>query len=405
MQLTKTGSAQRFGPPFIVLYIVVLQMFSIFATDMYTPALPDMVTQFGESESIVNMTVLLFFAFNIVGMLLFGPLSDKTGRRPIILLMVSLFIVASLACAAATTIWALIGFRVVQAIACGGNLSLTLALVKDTFMGRSRETVLMITQAITVIGPILAPVFGAQMLLWFSWRAVFVALALLGVIGLFLAVLSRESLAVEDRAEGSLAASLKGLAVVAKNGRFMVFMLVTTMYFAVPFYCYLSLSPYIYESFFGLTPLEFSYFFAATAGLSVLGLLIYRLIGNHVSLKHLITVLLLLVAAIGVAMLCVGHISPWAFFACILVLQVIGSMVRPFSVNILFDLQSKDTGAASSMMNCTFSVVGVLGMLPVVLLSGNYITGLGVLICIGVAISLMLWVGLLRSSATIPGIK
>ncbi|MDR2374099.1 MAG: MFS transporter [Bifidobacteriaceae bacterium] len=403
--MTETGRRQRHGTVFLVGFLVVLQMFAMFSTDMYAPALPSMADEFQEPESLVNMTVVLFFAFNIVGMLVFGPVSDKVGRRPVFLLGISLFVVASAGCAMAAGVWALIALRIVQAIACGGVMSLCLAVVKDSFVGDSRVTVLIVIQGISIVGPIAAPVIGAQLLVWFSWRATFVVLTGLGLIALGCALVFRESLKPEDRSDGSLVASLRGLGRVAKNGRFMVFMLATCAFGAMPFNLYLTAAPFIYEGHFELSPQLYSYFFGATAGLSIIGLVIYRIVANRVPLGRLTTVLIVCSGLTGVGVLAVGHSSPWWFFAFMLAFQVIGTVVRPYATNVLLLLQAEDTGAASSMIGCSLSLLGVAAMTPAVLIGGDYMTSLGVLICLGFAISMVLWILLWRSPSEIPTIK
>jgi DHA1 family bicyclomycin/chloramphenicol resistance-like MFS transporter len=232
-----------------------------------------------------------------------------------------------------------------------------------------------------------------------------VVLVVLGVLTLVMALFFRESLAEEDRMEGSLLHSFTGLAVVARNGRFMVFMLATSLFVALPFNCYLTLAPYIYEGVFNLTPLEYSYFFAATAGFSAVGLLVYRLVSARVSLKHLTTVIIACAGLSGLLTVTVGHMSAFIFFAAMLLLQATGMVVRPYATNILFDLQKDDTGSASAVMNCSFTIIGSLGMLPAMLIGSSYLGNLGALICIGFAASMILWFALLRSKAAIPRIK
>ncbi|MDR2381398.1 MAG: MFS transporter [Bifidobacteriaceae bacterium] len=405
MQLTETGQAQRFGTPFLVAFLVLLQMFTMFSTDMYAPALPHMATEFNEPESLVNMTVVAFFAFTIVGTLLLGPMSDKGGRRAILFVAISLFVAASAGCMAAGSVGALIIFRVFQALACGGIMSVTLAIVKDSFEGPSRVTVLMIIQAISVIGPIIAPVFGAQLLVWFSWRATFAFLTLMGLAALGCALIFKESMPSSDRVAGSLWLSLRGLAGVARNGQFMVFMLVTAAFSAMPFNLYLTAAPFIYEGNFGLTPQQYSYFFGATAGLAILGLVLYRFASRRITLALLTTILIALGGLAGAGILLVGHTSPWAFFACMMVFQMLGTMVRPYSSNILLSLQPKDTGAASSMLSCSVGLLGVAAMVPAVLIGGNYMISLGILMCLGSAISMALWFFLWRSPAPLPGLR
>ncbi|MDR0500142.1 MAG: MFS transporter [Coriobacteriales bacterium] len=405
MQLTDTGKNQRFGTVGLIILISLLEMLGVFVIDMYSPALPEMAETFNTSDSIVNLTMLLFFIFQVVGMLVFGPLSDRTGRRPLLLLVMLLFIVSSLAGVFAPDIQTLIGVRIVQAIAAGALVSICMALVKDSFVGRSRESVLMVLQALFILGPIVAPIIGAQLLVWFSWRSTFVVFAIFGILTLPVILAFRESIAKEDRMSGSLLHSFVGLADVVRNGRFMVFMLATSLCIALPFNSYLTLAPYIYEGFFGFSPLEYSYFFAATAGLSALGLVIYRAIANKVALRHLTSALIVCVGIAGLVTAVLAKNSAFIFCAAMLLLQIVGMMMRPYSTNILFDLQKEDTGSASAMMNCSFAILGSAGIALTSLFNDNYLLAIGTLMCAGFILSLALWLGLLCSKTKMPGIK
>ncbi|MDR2108186.1 MAG: MFS transporter [Coriobacteriales bacterium] len=381
---------------FLIVYITLLQMFTMFSTDLYTPALPGMTVYFQTSESIVNLTLVVFFVFQLLGMLVFGPVSDRYGRKPILLIGASAYILTSLGCTLAQNIGVLIGFRALQAFAVGAATSMATALVKDCFIGRTRENVLVLVQAVFILGPIIAPVIGAQTLQFFSWRASFAILVLLGMVVFVLTLFFRESLPISERLTGSFFASFRGLAVVAKNRDFMLFLLVTTIFVSLPFLAYLSVAAFIYESFFGLSALEYSYYFAAAAGCSVVGLLLYKLIERRITIRALTTALLIGTVLCGLGMLLFGHSSAFVFFLMMMVYQAIEMMARPYSVNTLFDLQKDDTGSASSMMNCSYTVVGLIGVLPVVALAGDYITSLAVLLLLGFAFSLVFWLVLQR---------
>jgi DHA1 family bicyclomycin/chloramphenicol resistance-like MFS transporter len=391
--------------PALVFYILYVQMFAMFATDMYTPALPDLITYFATSESLVNLTLMVFFAFMLVGMLIFGPLSDKYGRKPILYAGCALFTCASLACAFATTIGMLIGARIIQALATGMVEVVGMTLIKDCFDGKRRETILLWAQAAFVLGPIAAPLIGAQVLLFFSWRATFVILAALGLLGFGMTAPFKESLPVEARlTEGSLASSLKGLLNVAKSRSFTVFMLVTCVFVALPFMAYLTTAPYIYEGFFGLSAQEFSYCFGATVALSIVGIPLYKLASGRVPLRVLTPALVIISGAAGVAMMLLGRQSLIFFLVCVLILYITSMIIRPYSTNILLEMRSVDVGSASSVMNCSYTICGLLGTLPVILLGADNIGLLGALMLLGALISLGLWVYLVRAKLAVKGV-
>jgi DHA1 family bicyclomycin/chloramphenicol resistance-like MFS transporter len=350
------------------------------------------------------MTLVLFFVFEMPGILFFGPLSDRFGRRPILLSAIGIFIASSIACGLAQDIVQLIAFRIVEAVAAGGIMSLAIALAKDCFDGKDRETVIAITTGIFLIGPVLAPVIGAQALLWFSWRATFVILTLLGLVALGFSLLYCESLPADERLQGSFLGSFKGLVAVAKNRDFMVFMLVATLFNALVFNSYLTVAPFIYEVFFSLTPLEYSYFFGAAAGVSAIGLFIYRPLGRLLGFKRLTTLVLVLSGLSGVATLAFGHLSPFVFFAMNLLFQTVCVMMRPYATNSLLEMQKGDSGAVSSMLNFTYGILGAAGMFPIVLLGGDYIMSIGAGTVLAFASSAILWIWLLRNKVPVPGV-
>jgi DHA1 family bicyclomycin/chloramphenicol resistance-like MFS transporter len=388
---------------FLIFYILFMQMFSMFSTDMYNPALPGMVENLHTTETLVNATIAIFFLFMMVGTLIFGPISDKIGRRPLLIAGSALYAVASAACAFSPNIYALLVARSVQAIAAGMAQVVGTAIVKDLFEGKMRENVLMVTQAFFVLGPILAPLIGGQILIFTTWRAIFVLLIAFGVINVILSCFFKESLPVEERHTGSVLSSLSGLIDVAKSRTFVLFMMATMAFAALPFNTYLIGSSHIYETHFGFTPQQFSLIFGANAALSTCGLLLLKLAQRFIGLKRLTTVLQIVTLAAGVVMVFAGPSYLWCFFPAMLIFNMACVIVRPYSMNILFEMRARDIGSAASFMGVAYSVMGLVGMIPV-LLGADYIISLGVLIVLGVIVSGACWIAALRSGETIPRI-
>jgi DHA1 family bicyclomycin/chloramphenicol resistance-like MFS transporter len=389
----------------LIVFLVFTQMFGMFATDMYSPALPMMATYFSTNAAMVNLTIAGFFAFQLLGMLVFGPISDKFGRKPALLFGAFLFTISSLGCIFAPTIELFLALRLLQAIAGGAGSVVSMAVIRDCFDGSTRENVLLWMQAIFVLGPIAAPLIGGQLLLFFSWRATFVVLTILGAIGCAMTFIFQESLPAELKLSGSVLSSFRGIPQVFKDRAFIWFMAATMACSALPFTAYLMVASYIYETGFGLTPQQYSYMFGLTVAISALGLPLFKFLRPRVNLRHLTTFIICVFGVMGVAILVLGLRSVWAFFACVAIIQIFGTVIRPYTTNILLGMCTRDIGAASSVMNCSFSVIGLVGTIPVLAINSGHAIGVSILYVVGAVASGVLWIGLLRSRYSVPQIK
>ena len=185
--MTIPSSARRekyLGDKGLVALITFLSAFVPLSTDLYLPALPGMALYFGVSADLANLTLILFFVFFGAGTLFWGPLSDRYGRRPVLLAALSIYTAASLGCALSGDIHQLIAFRIFQAVGASGAFAVATAMVKDVYESKRREPILAMVQSMVLISPVAAPVLGAILLRFVSWRGAFWALALIGLLAL-----------------------------------------------------------------------------------------------------------------------------------------------------------------------------------------------------------------------------
>lgn len=164
----------------LILFLALLSAFVPLSTDLYLPALPIMTSFFHMSEFEMNLTLILFFVFYSLATLVWGPLSDKYGRRPILLIGLTGYMIASILCAVSRNVNQLILFRILQAVGGGAASAVATAVVKDVYQGKKQESILAIVQSMVVISPAVAPVIGALLMKFTSWRGIFFAQAVLG---------------------------------------------------------------------------------------------------------------------------------------------------------------------------------------------------------------------------------
>ena len=390
---------RRLGQMGLVVFIILANTIIPFSIDMYTPAVPSLPDYFNTSEFMVNFTLMGFFLFLTVASLLFGPVSDRFGRKPVLVGSLVTYTAGGILCALAPNIVTLIAARLVQAIGAGALMAVSMALVKDCFVEERREQMISIIQVLAVVGPVIAPLIGGILLQFFDWHASFVALAVFGAVCLVFAVLFQESLPAGERSTGGLGATLGGLVTVGRNRAFMVLLLAVAL-FNVAFSSYLAVGSYIYVDFFGVTPQQYTYFFAVTAAFTALGPFIWLKARARVTARKFTHIMIALGFVAAILLLVVGERSVFAFCGSLILFATIQSAIRPYTTNILLSQQEGDTGSASSLIGFTVSIFGVIGMTVIVAPWPTYIFGIGVIMLVCAVLSCALWVYLLRSPRT-----
>ena len=404
MDTKQNIAKQKFlGMKGLVLFITLMNMFIPLSTDLYLPALPTMSTYFHVSSALTNLTLVSFFFFYAVGTLFWGPMSDKYGRKKILLIGTIFYVFASAACAASLNVYMLIAARIVQGIGAGAITAVSMALIKDCFSGKQRETILAIVQSVAGLAPMIAPVLGAILLQFTDWRGSFIVLTVVGLLCLLLAFLYQETLSDEERYEGTVLGSLGRLVAVGKNIGFLVPGIIFSLY-NLAFMGYIAMSSYIYVDVFGLSEQLYSYFFAANAALSMIGPMLYVRFMTGFDKKKFALTCFALYAVCGIFIVVLGGNAPFLFWLGFAPFSLAGTITRPFGTNIMLDQQSGDTGSASSLINGVATVLGSVGMMCAAMWD-NIVAGLGIMICLTGIVSILGWLLLMRSSVPCRGVK
>ncbi len=372
-----------------LIFLVVISAFPPLTTDLYLPALPQMVEVFNTNQTMVNLTLSVYFIVYAIGLLFWGPLSDKFGRKPIMLIGIAVYVLASLLCAMSGSIEFLIFSRLVQAFGGSAVTVVATAIVKDLYQGREREKIMATIMSLVIIAPMIAPVLGAFLLKIAAWPMMFVALAVFGVVSAVFALCYEETL--ETRNSDSVLRSWGRLSVVGRNPRFLSLLGIFSIT-PMAMMAFLAAGSYIYIEGFGLTEQQFSYAFAFNALCASFGPTLYMKLSKRISVQTIISCCFALLTLCGIFTYTFGHLSPWifAFTAAPATLTVIATRVP--GTNLMLDQQEQDTGSAVAIIQFSGMICGSIGMVLVSLKPESLIENLGTIqFVIGATAGILWW--------------
>lgn len=389
-QESVTREQKYLGRRGLIVFLAALTAFPALSTDLYLPALPGITKYFGVHEFETNLTLILFFVVYAVSMLVWGPLSDRFGRKPVLLAGLTCYTLAGVLCAVAVNVYQLMVFRVLQALGTGSASSSATAIVKDVYQGRKREVILAVIQTMTVLSPAVAPMIGALILRFTSWRGAFVAQALLGVLVLVGSFIYQET--VPEKLVGNPFASLKRLGVVAKNRTFLLLILNFSL-LGLAMMAFISGSSYVYQVTFGVSGQVFSFFFALFAISSAVGAQVYVFISRRFRRATIVTGSFAVSALSGLLILLVGKQGPWAFILCFIPAALAFSCSRPPAANLMLSQHEGDAGSVAGFMGAAHMTISSMGIVVVSLDLWGRAETIGALI-LGVSLlSILLWLG------------
>jgi len=379
--MTAPSSAKRqkyLGEKGLIALITFLSAFVPLSTDLYLPALPGMALYFNVSSDLANLTLIFFFVFFAAGTLFWGPLSDKYGRKPVLLVGLTIYAAASIGCAASSELDQLIAFRILQAVGGSGAFAVATAMIKDVYDSRSREPILAMVQSMVLISPVTAPVLGALLLKFVSWRGVFWTLALIGLLALAGSLALQETMEKQNRNSGSMLLALGGLYKVARNPGFSS-LLALFSFPSISAMAFIAASSYIYINGFGLSPQVYSYYFAINAVGMISGPMIYMRISRRYHRRSIIIACFGAISASGLLVSFFGGLQPWMLAAVLLPAMISASCVRTPGTNLMLEQQRGDTGSAAALMSCFGILMGSLGMTIISLSWSDTILVLGMM--------------------------
>ncbi|RZO36684.1 MAG: Bcr/CflA family multidrug efflux MFS transporter [Rhodospirillaceae bacterium] len=259
-------------PPSQLPLIVCLGLVAALAPlsiDMYLPSFPTIREEFATTAAQVQLTLSGYMLGFTLGQLGYGPLSDRFGRRPVLLSGIVLFIVMTILCATASSIESLSVYRFLQAVGGAAGTVLSRAIIRDQFSGTYMARAMSLMLMFILLAPMISPVIGGYLLVWIGWRAIFWMLVICGVLAIVVVMIGvPESLPPGRRSQPGIRPLLRGYGRVLTHRQALGYVLSGGISFGALF-AFLSGAPFVFIEFYGVAPEHMGYIFT----LNVIGVL------------------------------------------------------------------------------------------------------------------------------------
>jgi MFS transporter, DHA1 family, multidrug resistance protein len=296
--------------------------------DMGLPAFPRLEQELGTSSAGAGLTLSVFMAGFSVSQLLLGPLSDRYGRRPVLLAGLLFYAAAGFLCALAPSIGTLIGFRLVEGACAASGTVMAFAITRDLFEGAAARQRFSYVSVVLSVAPVIAPTLGSWALMVGGWRAIYTFLGITGV-ALLLAV--GAGLPETRRRPPAAIGPLRGFARMARHRRAMGYALTNAMGFGALF-AYISGSPLVLMGVLGVSAPIYGLLFAITSGGIMLGAWVNSQAAHSADVSRTALAGALSISLAAAAALLAVTTQGWATVATLLPLFVLHAFCRGVSM-------------------------------------------------------------------------
>lgn len=370
---------------FIPATLGMLTAFGPFVTDFYLPVLPEMTGYFHTTPALASMSLTAGMIGLAAGQLFIGPLTDKYGRKRILVGSMLLFVVASLLCIFSGDIFMFNAMRVLQGLAGAGGIVIAKSMSADMYTGRELASFMALLGAINGIAPVCAPVVGGLMAGVTSWTGVFAVILAVGIVLMVCSMFLPETLQPANRIRKSVIKVYGNLFRVFRNSRFTLSVMAEMACFFM-FFAYIASSPFIMQQVYHLSPLGYSLCFGLNALMIGVGAAMatrFRSQGTCLRFgglgMHAGTLLL--------AFLLNTAMPLWIVMLAYIYTLICFGLMQPPLTAIALDSERDNAGAASAIFGASGFVAGALSS-PLVGIGDITVTS-GLVIACGAVVCLL----------------
>ncbi|MNJ34254.1 Inner membrane transport protein YdhC [compost metagenome] len=343
-------------PHMIIALLLMMSLLGVFPLDVILPSFPALGTRFSVETTLIAYSISLFALGVAASQLILGPLSDKIGRKRLLLVGLLVSITGAVGCVLSSNYLIFLGFRMLQALGCGCFV-LTQALVQDLFEGKQRNAMRILQTSASGLFISLSPLAGSWLQQVFNWPGSFIVFVLIASVVLLMCQL----LLVDDT--GSNVSEVNFLATYATLCRDYAFMAYSAIA-AIAFACHFSfivVSPLLFMDRLGLSTYSFAQVFMLYGTAYVIGGALAGRLNQRMNTSFQILIGVSLIGLAGLIMVFwhgVGSLSLTSILLPMIIATVGTTLARPAATSCALTLQQNRAGAAASMINTLVFAVG-----------------------------------------------
>jgi DHA1 family bicyclomycin/chloramphenicol resistance-like MFS transporter len=339
-------------PGRVSLLVAINTALAPFAIDAYLPAMAALASSIGASIHHTELSISVFMAGFAIGQLLFGPVSDRLGRKPVLLSGLVVFLLASLMLATVGSLTELLAWRFVQALGGGACVVNSAAIVRDCFSGRQAASVISTMAMIMMLAPLVAPLFGSAMLYLSGWRVIFIFLA--GYAAFLLWLMSTRLPETRDPNQpvASFPQVLRNYASVIRHREGLGYICAVSASFGGLF-AFVTASPFVYMEHFGLSPAVYPFVLGANViFIALSNRLNIHLLKSRTPLQNLYLGLAIQLVAAGglVVAVLTGMASLPMVVALVMLYSGMIGLISPNAMALLLDHFGHMSATATALM-------------------------------------------------------
>lgn len=335
------------SPPHMVT-LVLLTALSVLTLNMFVPSLNHMAADFSVDYGLMSVSVAGYLLMTAVLQLVMGPLSDRYGRRPVLLVGVAVFAIASVGCALATNIWVFLTFRMLQGAIISGN-ALSRAVIRDMMSAREAASMMGYVSMAMAVAPMLGPMFGGLLDQAFGWRASFVVFAVLGAI--MLLICWRDLGETNNQPSETFLKQFQAYPELFRSRRFWGYS-VCSMFSVGAFYAFIAGVPLVASTIFEMSPAELGFYL----GSITIGFFVGTFISGRIAAKHSLASMMIagrivacLGLSVGLILLMLGYVHVLSLFGATVFVGLGNGLTIPSASAGALSVRPSLAGSASGL--------------------------------------------------------